>query len=389
MKTIDQLSIRKQNISRVWDVLDGRAKTTRQELAEKTGLSLMTVTNLVDHLGRYHALDIDTQGAPASAGRKTVGRHAEVIRVNQRDHAWLLFDLTDRHFRFYTLALDKQVLYASPAWGYDVRREYAMNLLDFLRRCRAYMDAELKKREILGVGVVVPGPYDIDSDTVRNQRVPELNALCVKDTLRREIGMYDYYVDEDVKFAVRAYIGLAAMSDSELLYYLYIGEGVGGAQTHVGNVLRGLNAAAGDAGQLLMADGKPYESALSLRAFAEKLGIASSQDQSEDALLSAIDQKAFANAALYRQKLAEQADITARMLHNVVWILDPKQIVIDCRYARLMEDEFFARVRSALAARLAGALSDMPELLPAKEERRSVLLGAAQVLCREWIERIV
>lgn len=389
MKTIDQFSIRKQNISRLWEVLDSRPSVTRQELAEKTSLSLMTVTNLVDHLNRYHVLAFSSPTLDTAVGRRSAGRRADIISINKDSHAWLLVDLTDRHFRFFTLALDKSVLYSGPAWDYDAERDYSLNLIDFLRRCRGYVETELKKREILGVSVVVPGPYDIEADTVRNKRVPELNTLAVKKTLRRELGMYDYYVDEDVKFAVRAYMQLASQSGSELLYYLYIGEGVGGAASHSGNVLRGQNAAAGDAGQLLMQDGRTFEEALSLRAFASRLALNDTGRLSEDELLARIDSFAYKNAAVYRKALLDTAGIAARMLYNVVWMLDPKQIVIDCRYAQPLESEFFAHVRNALSASLDGALSALPELLPALRDRRSVIEGAAQVLCREWINRIV
>ena len=389
MKTIDQFTIRKQNICRLWEVLDSRASVTRQELAEKTSLSLMTVTNLVDHLNRYHVLSFAAPALDSSVGRKTTGRHADIISLNREDHAWLLVDLTDRHFRFFALALDRSVLYSGPAWDYDGQRDYTQNLRDFLRRCRAGVDKEMKKREILGVGVVVPGPYDISGDMVRNKRVPELNRVLVKETLRRELGMYDYYVDEDVKFAVRAYMFLAAQSGSELLYYLYIGEGVGGAASHAGNVLRGLNAAAGDAGQMLTALDTPFEAALSLRAFADALGLTDVTDLSEDALLARMDDVAYQNPAGYREALLRMAALTGKMLYSVVWMLDPKQIVIDCRYAEPMEEEYIARIRETLVKALGGALGELPELVPAMRGRRSVLSGAAQVLTREWINRIV
>ena len=65
-----------------------------------------------------------------------------------------------------------------------------------------------------------------------------------------------------------------------------IDEGVGGATIHGGNVLRGLNAAAGDVGQLVGIDGANYESKLSVRAFARACGVNVRESDSENELLS-------------------------------------------------------------------------------------------------------
>ena len=50
MKTIDQSTIRRQNIRKILALLSQGNAMTRQELSEAAGLSLMTVTNLVDQL---------------------------------------------------------------------------------------------------------------------------------------------------------------------------------------------------------------------------------------------------------------------------------------------------------------------------------------------------
>ena len=50
MKSFDQSAIRKQNVRRILDLLTLQSPRTRQSLAEATGVSLMTVTNLIDQL---------------------------------------------------------------------------------------------------------------------------------------------------------------------------------------------------------------------------------------------------------------------------------------------------------------------------------------------------
>ena len=388
MKTIDQLSIRRQNIARIWELFSIQSPLTRQDLAKGTGLSLMTVTNLVDHLNRYHVLDFSAPAQQAAPGYRNAGRKADQISLCTARHAWLIIDLTDIYFRFSALSLDLSPLLPSMIFDYDQERDYALNLVSFLRKVREAIDKELKEREILGVAIVVPGPYDIEQDVVINKRLPALNSLKMKKMLRQEVGLYDYYVDEDVKFAVRAFMPLATRNGSEVLYYLYIGEGVGGATIHNGNVLRGLNAAAGDAGQLIGPEGHPFESLLSLRTFARDCGLAELPHENEDGLLARITQFSLQDFPKYQAALLRAADHAAQMLHAVTWLLDPGQIVIDCPYARPCQDQFISRISNQLSAQLGGEIK-APEVLPSPYEMRSVLLGATQVLSREWFARIV
>ncbi len=387
MRTIDQQSIRRQNIERIWTLLTAQSALTRHALAEGTGLSPMTITNLVDHLNRCHVLDFATPDRPGPDGRRGTGRKADLISLCTSRHAWLLLDLTAVHFHFRALALDLSTVYESAPWPYDKDRDFILNLRDFLREARGVIETALRDREILGVAVVAPGPYDVASDTVVNQRIPALNALPVKKLLREELGQYDYYVDEDVKFAVRAYMPLATRADCEVLYYAYIGEGVGGATIHGGNVLRGLNAAAGDVGQLTLGDGTNYESRLSVRAFARACGLDAAEFDSESDLLSRLALRAADDFPRYQWALLNAADTVGDMLFSVVWLLDPSHIVIDCRYAAPHQDLFTDRIGMRLAARMAGAARKPPALLSVPGDT-GILRGAAQVLSREWIARI-
>ena len=98
MKSLDQSSIRKQNVRRILDLLTVQSPRTRQSLAEATGLSLMTVTNLVDQLKEQQVLELSPV-ARCGNERPTSGRKAENISLRGSGHAWLIVDLSGRHFR--------------------------------------------------------------------------------------------------------------------------------------------------------------------------------------------------------------------------------------------------------------------------------------------------
>ncbi|MBR2942137.1 MAG: ROK family transcriptional regulator [Clostridia bacterium] len=382
MKSLDQSAIRKQNVRKILDLLTQQSPRTRQSLAEATGLSLMTVTNLVDQLKAQNVLEL----LPAKRGaeeRRALGRKAEHISLKGSCHAWLIVDLSGRNFRYTLLGFDLSVLAERRCVAVG---DYLPRLTAFLDSIRADLGDLLQSYCLLGVSVVAPGPYEISSDTVYNQRLPELNSVRIKELMRSHLGEYDYYVDEDVKFAVRAFSSLFEQKECELLYYLYIGEGVGGASVHSGNMLRGLNATAGDAGQLTTPGGATYESLLSLSAFSAELGCAQADPQS---LPQCLQQMASTHPEAYLKALLRMADTAADMLFTVLWVLDPSHDIIDCRYAQPFEDAFIRRIEENLAQRFAPLGRQLPSIAPAPKGMSSVVRGAVQVLQREWVERIV
>ena len=96
MKLFDQSSIRKQNILKILDLLTCQSPRTRHSLAEATGLSLMTVTNLVDQLKEQQVLELAPVPRPGGE-RRISGRKAENISLCGGGHAWLIIDLSGKH----------------------------------------------------------------------------------------------------------------------------------------------------------------------------------------------------------------------------------------------------------------------------------------------------
>ena len=376
MKQIALSSIRRQNLVKVLDLLTLAPAMTRQELAEAAGLSQMTVTNLVDLLKEQGVLHF----RPIHRECTAQGRKADAISLTGCKKAWLLVNISNRQFIMTLLGFDLQPLLTLQD---DRRGEYIPRLESFLQESAPQVLHALEGRELLGVAIVTPGPYEISSDTVYNQRLPQLNGVKIKELFRRCLGDYEYYVDEDVKFAVRAFSDLIVLNHCEVLYYLYIGEGVGGAAVHGGNMLRGLNATAGDAGHLIDRRGATYESRLSTEAFAQCLGLC------ESPAPETLRQLAQEDPSRYDAALDDMAVITAEMLHGVLWMLDPTHIIIDCVYARPRGDAFIQAVDKHLRAQYASENRILPQLFPGASGVSSVLRGAVRVLQRAWLDRIL
>ena len=382
MKSFDQSAIRKQNVRRILDLLTLQSPRTRQSLAEATGVSLMTVTNLIDQLKAQRVLELVPVSRDSGIKRLS-GRKAENISLRGNEHAWLIVDLSGLNFRYTLLGFDLCLLAEKNC---SAEGPYLERLESFLTSTREELSGLLSGRRLLGVAVVAPGPYEISSDTVYNQRLPELNEIKLKAMMQRCLGDYDYYVDEDVKFAVRAFAPLIEQDPCELLYYLFIGEGVGGAVVHNGNMLRGLNATAGDAGQLKNAAGTTYENLLSLPSFSSSLGLSAESIKHLTELLRLYAKE---HPEEYTQALNNAAATTAQMLYNVLWVLDPSHIIIECRYAFEHQDTFLAQIGTHLSVLLEASGRRFPSIVAAPQGMSSVVRGAVQVLQREWIERIL
>jgi len=374
MKFLDQSAIRRQNVLKMLQLLTGHAPRTRQSLADDAHLSLMTVSNLVEQLRAQNVLSL-TPVDRSSTRSRAAGRKAENIALSGEKHLWLIIDLSGSHFFFTLMAFDLCTLLEGSA---PTEGDYAQALRHFLDDTQRQIAPFLHDRQLLGVAVVTPGPYEIATDTVYNQRLPQINALHIKKECREHLGDYEYYVDEDVKFAVRAFTPLIETDSCEMLYYLFIGEGVGGAAVHSLNMMRGLNATAGDPGQLLSPEGGTFESRLSLSAFAAQL-----QCNVDD-----LPRLAQENPQLYLTALEKSADEAAAMLECVLWVLDPCRIVIDCRYAAHLEEPFVSRIRYTLSRRFAASGRRLPQFFAAPKGMSSILRGAVQVLQREWVERL-
>ena len=152
-------------------------------------------------------------------------------------------------------------------------------------------------------------------------------------------------------------------------------------------MLRGLNATAGDAGHLLGRGGFTFESRLSTEAFARTLGLEDSltPEQQQEALHRLAEE----NPQRYDAALDDMASITAKMLHGVLWMLDPTHIIIDCVYARTREKQFIAAVEKHLTLHFAGETRILPQIFPTAPGLSSVVRGAVCVLQRAWLERIL
>ena len=154
MKSFDQSAIRKQNVRRILDLLTLQSPRTRQSLAEATGVSLMTVTNLIDQLKAQRVLELVPVSRDSGIKRLS-GRKAENISLRGNEHAWLIVDLSGLNFRYTLLGFDLCLLAEKNC---SAEGPYLERLESFLTSTREELSGLLNGRRLLGGAVVAPGP---------------------------------------------------------------------------------------------------------------------------------------------------------------------------------------------------------------------------------------
>lgn len=221
-----------------------RAGLSRVELAEATGLSAQTVSNITRRL-----LD---QGVARESGKQSMGngkprtlleivpaaRHAVGVHLDPAVITYVLVDLLGTVVAQYSertpsgggsdqIVADMAASVAALVAGYGI-----------------------DTGRVLGLGIAVPGPIDMAAGRVVDP--PELDGwgsfpLC--DRLGEATG-YPVLLDKDVIAAVVAERWAGAATESRNLLFFYLGTGSGMGLVVGDTVLRGVSGNAGEVGGL-------------------------------------------------------------------------------------------------------------------------------------------
>jgi glucokinase len=116
---------------------------------------------------------------------------------------------------------------------------------------KALMSAHrLKKNEIAGVGLGLPGPVDVDKGIVHFfPNIPGWKEVGLKHILRTRLGM-PVFLDNDANLMSLAEYTLGAARTSRNAVCLTLGTGVGGGVIIEGRLYRGSGYAAGEIGHI-------------------------------------------------------------------------------------------------------------------------------------------
>ncbi|WP_166659601.1 ROK family protein [Glycomyces sp. NRRL B-16210] len=224
--------------------------SSRPHLAVKTGLSVATVSNLVAEL-----IDL---GVVVEAGWEDSGggRPRMLLAPNTEGGVLIGVDVATTYVKFEAYDLALQVLHRIEE-QVDLAEDTPEKLLDHIASGMADLRGRLAGREILGLGVSLPGQVDVAGGI--SVFTPNWNwrDVAFKQLLAERLGLEaPIYLDNSLKTVTAGELWFGDGRGVERLAVVVLGTGVGVGLAFDGKLYRGATNSAGEWGHTVIdADG--------------------------------------------------------------------------------------------------------------------------------------
>lgn len=239
--------VKKLNKNRIFRLIYSSDKISRQEIADKLGLSLPTVNQNLKMLME--------EGLTEYVGNftSTGGRRAQAITVNNNARKALSVNIKADYINVDVVGLKGQIIYSMTVKAhFSKTNAYIEKLADAVRHAAAYACTD--STEILGVGITIPGILDEDKQVLIS--APPLKAKNYN--LAKLISAIDYpaVVMNDARAEAYADHWFNGKPEDEKIYIM-LGEGVGGAYINASAIRNGVHNRGGEFGHMVIhPDGK-------------------------------------------------------------------------------------------------------------------------------------
>ena len=218
-------SLRERNRLRVVDLLRQRGSASRAEIARETGLSRTTVSSLVADLIEVGMLNEIAD--PQDSRGSQAGRPPILLALNGSTGALVGVDFGHSHLRVAVADLAFNVLAETET---DVETDYgSSDALDTAGALVADVLAEagVDRSQILGAGMGLPGPIEMDSGRVDSRRIlPGWVDIDPAAELEERLGV-PVYIDNDANAGALGESRLGAGRDSQVMTNVRLSAGIG------------------------------------------------------------------------------------------------------------------------------------------------------------------
>ena len=237
--------VKKLNKNRIFRLIYNSDKISRQEIADRLGLSLPTVNQnlkmlmedgLIEYVGNFTS---------------TGGRRAQAITISNNARKAISVNIKADYINVDVVGLKGQIIYSMDVKAHFSKSSaYIEKLTDALRHAVDYVGAG--GDDILGVGITVPGILDDEKQILIS--APPLKAKNYDFT--KLISAIDYPVVVMNDARAEAYAGhwFNGKPEDEKIYIM-LGEGVGGAYINASAIRNGVHNRGGEFGHMVIHPG--------------------------------------------------------------------------------------------------------------------------------------
>lgn len=393
-------SMKSHNMRAVLMAFLRHGELSRARLAELTGLSSTTITNLVAEMA---AAGLVTELASPQNGSRSVGRPRTPLRLRpEAAHAvgvhisvgHIRIALTDLHGRIVADRAGRPT--RALRHGLDTPAE--MVLAETANQIEALLAAQqVAPAALIGVGVGASGLVNPQSGM--NVLAPNLGwrNVAIRDLLEQRLGL-PVVVDNNVRAMALAEARFGAGRDVEVMAFIYARIGVGAGIIVGQQLFRGSGAGAGEIGHItiLPDGGEPcrcgnhgcLETLVSepaiLRLAAELASQAPDgllaqhlrQATAEETRLAAVFAAARAGDAPTLAMLEERGHYTGIALANLVNVLNPNLILLGGLFSQAA-DLLLPAIETTLRARAFADLGEGVQLRITSFGAQAGMIGAA------------
>ena len=233
--------VKKLNKNRIFRLIYNSDKISRQEIADRLGLSLPTVNQnlkmlmedgLIEYVGNFTS---------------TGGRRAQAITISNNARKAISVNIKADYINVDVVGLKGQIIYSMDVKAHFSKSSaYIEKLTDAVRHAADYVGADAD--DILGVGITVPGILDDEKQILIS--APPLKAKNYDFT--RLISAIDYpvVVMNDARAEAYADHWFNGKPEDEKIYIM-LGEGVGGAYINASAIRNGVHNRGGEFGHMV------------------------------------------------------------------------------------------------------------------------------------------
>lgn len=338
-------SVKSESIKNIFNTVAANCFISRSEIAEATGLSLMTVGKVIDSMLK---LEIVKQELEV---KSNIGRRAGLISLNTM-HYSIVIDLTEHAFNLSVIDLSLNLV-DSMTYTYNKSIYYDDNLYLFLKSAAAYINNRRDKDKMIGIGITVPGIYNADEDKVVSSKVPELNTIPIRQTFEELLGQNITVIMKNVNAAAISGIDLIPDNTNRVIVYMYMGEAIDGAVYSHGRFIKGAHSSECDFGRMILRYGEPLE---------KRIQSSRSDEEIVNELSSAV--------------------------YNIVTILDPDAFIIESERPR--ESRFIeTQIKTALIKDYGIQESSIPEFIACGSSFKHSARGLGSLMRNSWIDNLI